>query len=355
MHAAAPSRRAFTLVELTVSLAVASLLLAALGSLMMSAARAVPTGTSPAERTIAASATLDQLTADLTMATAITQAGANTITVTVPDRTGDAVPDTIQYAWAATPGTPLYRQVNFLAPLAVLPAVQEFELDYTRRATTRATTSSSESSAAVLASVDPTLLTSQVVPNGSTGYGQTFRPTLPAGATSWSITRVGVRLRDEGSQDGITRVSIRPVDPATGVPTGPVIAEGTINETTLNSSSSFRYVSTPSATGLPVNTTFAVLVTSASGTRPSRLTVATTAAGSANQRYLTTSNNGATWTSNSLGAMNIEVTGTATTASTGTSSSNAIERVLIRLRTSASAHPIEASARLINRPDAPAM
>lgn len=347
------SRRGFTLVEVVVSLGVCGLLMAALGSLVMIGSRALPTGATPAERRIAAAAAVDLLTRDLTAATAVTLAGRNAVGLTVADVTGDGVADTVQYAWAATPGAPLYRQVNALPPLAVLASVQQFDLTYTLRTTATRSTSSSTAAQSLMASSAPLVLT-DFSPNGSAGVGQSFRPTLPSGTSSWSITRVGVRMRDDGTQDGVTQIALRLVDPGTNLPTGPLIATATINETSLDSNSVLRFVSTPAASGLPPGVSVAVLVTSASGTRPSRVLVSTLGVTPANQRYLRSSDNGATWSGQALGSMSFEVYGTTTAVTSSSGSVESVESVLVRLMPDASGTPIEAAARTVNRPAAPA-
>jgi hypothetical protein len=348
-------RRAFSLLELLLALSISTTLLAALGSLLVFALRAVPTGSSPAERALSAAAALEQISADLAVAISVTQAAGNAITFTVPDRTGDNIPDTIQYAWNAlnSPGEPLYRSVNNAPPTILIPSVEQFTLAYTLRTTTSTSSSSSASSESLLASSDSLLSLTGVVPNGTTALGQTFRPTLPTGTASFSITRIAIRARDDGSQDGSLRIAIRPVD-AAGLPTGPTIAQGIINETSLDSSNAFRSVSTPGAVGLPPSTTFAILITSASGTRPAQVFTRLLAAGSANQRYLTSSNNGTSWTSNATGAINFQVYGTTSSNSSSTTTSTAIDAIDIHLRPDPNAAPLQSAVRVINRPTMPA-
>lgn len=335
-------------------MAISTLLLGSLASLTLVATRALPTGRSDAERTLAAAAAVDQLTADLTYATAITNAHRNAITFTVPDRTGDGVADSIQYAWsAASPPSPLYRAVNGGEPAAIVSDVRDFALAYDLASISTTTSTPSTAAESTLASADPTLLTSLVVPNGTNAFGQTFRPGISAGST-FTITRAAVRLRDRGGQDGVTRLEIRVCDPATGLPTGPRLASATIDERTLNSLTSWRTVTFRGLVALPANTTFALLVSSAVGTEPSELVVRTDVTSSANQRYITSTNGGASWTVRSTGVMNFQVFGTVTTTTSVGTTTQTLERVALRLRTTEHATPLHAAARTLNRPTMPA-
>src|SRR4030042_90434 len=64
-------RRGFTLVELTVSIAITSVLMLAMGSAMLVASRAVPDARSPAGATVYAPQAVEQLVTELQYATSI--------------------------------------------------------------------------------------------------------------------------------------------------------------------------------------------------------------------------------------------------------------------------------------------
>ncbi len=91
-------RRAFTLVETVTSMAISSILLLAMGSTIVVAARAVPSGDETVIREGAVERGLAVMESDIEIATAITS-GPGGIELAVPDRDGDRTPDTITYEW----------------------------------------------------------------------------------------------------------------------------------------------------------------------------------------------------------------------------------------------------------------
>jgi type II secretory pathway pseudopilin PulG len=89
-------RRAFTLVETTVAVAVSSILLLSLGSVIVVAARAVPTGREQVVVSGGIERALAVLQADLEEATEIDLVGS-TLAMAVPDRDADGVPEVIEF------------------------------------------------------------------------------------------------------------------------------------------------------------------------------------------------------------------------------------------------------------------
>jgi hypothetical protein len=69
------------------------------------------------------------MAAELQYATAINQRSATLIEFTVPDRSGDGVPETIRYEWSGVPAIPLTDSTTRRAPVAVLaddPRIRSF-------------------------------------------------------------------------------------------------------------------------------------------------------------------------------------------------------------------------------------
>src|SRR5439155_275969 len=95
VRAGSHSLPGFTLVEMAVSLAVVSVLMVALGSVVVIAAKALPAAAGPGEVSLAAGAALDTFTSELRYATAITEATLTSVTFTVADRNNDGNPETI--------------------------------------------------------------------------------------------------------------------------------------------------------------------------------------------------------------------------------------------------------------------
>ncbi|MDO8631262.1 MAG: prepilin-type N-terminal cleavage/methylation domain-containing protein [Phycisphaerales bacterium] len=123
-------RRAFTLVELMLSMAVMTVLLGGLASAMMIASRAVPDRSTPLGATLDSAYAADQLAAELFVAKTFTVRSATAVEFTVADRNNDTVDETIRYEWSGAPGAPLTRKYNIAAAVTVLSDVNEFGLGY---------------------------------------------------------------------------------------------------------------------------------------------------------------------------------------------------------------------------------
>jgi prepilin-type N-terminal cleavage/methylation domain-containing protein len=92
-----PACRGFTLIETVVALAVSSVLLLALGSTVLLASRAVPSGNETVIAEAEIQRSLAVMSSDIEVATAISATSG--LILTVPDRDGDGNPDTIEYSW----------------------------------------------------------------------------------------------------------------------------------------------------------------------------------------------------------------------------------------------------------------
>jgi hypothetical protein len=155
------------------------------------------------------------------------------VTFTVPDQNGDGLPDTIRYAWAGA-GTPLMRTFNGLpSPAAsVLDNVQAFNMNFLTRTMQPAIVESAEQVLCAYAPGSPPT----TVPVSKTSWGaQYFKPTLPANAISWKITRIRLMVQ-KGSVAGNVTFPITMVD-ATQKPTSTTLGTYTVNSSTFPSGS----------------------------------------------------------------------------------------------------------------------
>src|SRR5581483_935801 len=123
--------RAFTLIEMVVSLAVLSILVVVLGSALTLALKANGTGATNASDSFTAGDVADRITADLNVADNFTdRSTATAVTFTVPDRNNDGLDETIRYALS---GTTLSRQYNGGTAVALASNVKSFSLSYLTR------------------------------------------------------------------------------------------------------------------------------------------------------------------------------------------------------------------------------
>lgn len=231
--------RALSLVEMVLSLVILSIVMLGAQSAMIIAARAAPTARSVSEITSQSAGVIDQLTADLQYAKTFTTMSATTVAFTVPDRTGDGQPETIRYEWAGTAGSALTRQFNTNAPVVLAPAVHTFNLIYEKRSRT-GTAGNNEGSETILASYDSSSSLKSAAVTSSNWRGQHFAPSLPPDAISWRVTRVYFKARIKGSNQGETRVQIRPA--VGGKPSSVVLGETMMFENTLTSSFAWKEI-----------------------------------------------------------------------------------------------------------------
>ena len=215
-------RSGFTLLELVISLSVSSILLLAIGSAIMMAAKAVPDPDTPDNDTALPARVAADIAAELQLALSFIFRDADTVEFTVADRTGDTIAETIRYDWSGTAGDPLTRQYNGGPVTKVIGAAEEFELLYD---TTIVNEQEIQESAEVL-------LDSLVSPLESNAYtivptlwvGQYIQPSLPAGATSWTVTEVQLQAQDSPSAGHAVWIQLRPADPG-GLPTPSVLEQ----------------------------------------------------------------------------------------------------------------------------------
>lgn len=239
-----------TLIELTMSLAVVSIIVLALGSLVFVAAKGMANdssnvGSDATTARSAASLVMD----DLKMATAVTEQTANAVTMTVPDRDGDGSPETIRYSWTGTAGDPLMRTYNGRTASIVAANVRSLNFSYlTKTVGKPAPVTSAEKSMAIHSggTVTTTGLTS------TAWCAEYFKPSLTSTSTTsttgWTISRVQVLLQRNLLALGTITVSIYYADSAKK-PTGGALQTQTASIVNILSSGTqwveFSYSSPP--------------------------------------------------------------------------------------------------------------
>jgi hypothetical protein len=110
----------------------ASIVLAGLASALLVANSAIDPGL-PSSVQANASSVTQRIRGDLQFSTGFTERTSRTLTMTVPDRTGDGIPDTIRYAWSGNSGDPLTVSLNEQAAETLLADVQTFDLSFLTR------------------------------------------------------------------------------------------------------------------------------------------------------------------------------------------------------------------------------
>lgn len=272
------ARRAFTLLELTVSVLVIGILLGGMASAVIVASRAMPDRQTELLAGLDAGDVVEQFAGELRCAVSILSAGPRELTFTVPDRNSDSQPETIQYQWSGTVGDPLRRTYNGVAA-DVQPKVFTFELTYGSYLKTQAEPLPPvEGSETLLYSYDTIWNLTYGVVDTSRSFATCFQPSLPSNAVSWSVSRVALVL----SQDNLATAKLRlrlALPDTNGHPTGTTVDTLSIDESSLPSFPSWRTFSFSAARNLAPGTPLcleATLDTSGSGTTAARLLYRTT-------------------------------------------------------------------------------
>jgi prepilin-type N-terminal cleavage/methylation domain-containing protein len=244
------NRSAFTLVELVISLAIATILLAGMTSALFLATRAMPGDARLVDQLAAETVTACDLTSELSYACHIVERGVRGVTFTVPDRNADGSPECIRYRWSGTPGDALMRQYNYGTTVAVLPDVREFALTYDVVEVDEEYTGLPVESAETLLSSRTSATWSQnFAIKDKAWIGQYFCPSFPAAALTWKVTRLQVRARSKGATNGVVAVQLRPAL-ASNLPDTQVLDQALMYENKLISSYRWEEFAFTNASGL---------------------------------------------------------------------------------------------------------
>ncbi len=288
-------RGGFTLLEVSLSLVIVSVIMIAIGSSILLASKAIPSSDSPPQCTNRAASEAEYMSSELKYALTVTQRTANSITFTVPDRSGDGLAEEIRYAWSGTPGDSILRWYNGGDAAAVLEDVHSFEMLYDIETISQQVTSKIKSFQTILRGFNNIEVFSNYPIRDDRWVGQYFKPNLPASAVSWSITKVATYVAASGSATGVSNVQIRSATPG-GFPGMNVLDEVTLYENTLSPSVyTFREFIFDSATDIPADQGAALVIAHVSGDESCQVPVRVSWSGSPNMHYVETDNYGITW------------------------------------------------------------
>lgn len=256
---------AFTLLELVTSLVILSILMIGMMSAVRIASRALDNGTGASQRTNQTAQVIEQVVSDLGGAISFSEQTDRAVTFTVSDRDGDATEETIRYAWSGDAGDPLTLAYNGQQAVAIAPDVRQFNLTYLLKIVEPAIVTGGE---AVLIYHDDVpgggLFTHAI--NKNKAFAIYFKPTLPADTESWAVTRIKLMAKKVkgGSGDGVMNVKVTTTD-ADGKPTGTVLDQTTLNESSL--STDYNWIDIPfnSLDSLDPNQGYAVVIEYVSG------------------------------------------------------------------------------------------
>ena len=125
-------RQGFTLIELLVSTAMAAILMSGLATTLFLASQAARFDSS-IDNAWEAGTIIESMAHDLSIAQSFTEWTPTAVTFTVPDRNGDAVPETIRYSWSGIVEDPLVKELNGQSTI-IADGVDQLDFSYVTRA-----------------------------------------------------------------------------------------------------------------------------------------------------------------------------------------------------------------------------
>lgn len=318
-------RRAFTLIELAVSLTVMALVMIALGSVLTLLGRAIPTERESLKDTNAnaarAASAFESLASDLVLASGVRDLSSTaqaftdaqgrqafrSITFTVPDRDADAAPELLTLRWSA--GSPLTLTTNGGEARTVIDNVQDFSVRWeTQTDTDPGKPGAPVEGSEVLLAAYNGATASELALTLSNQIQQVFTAWLPGDAISWRVTRARIELRYQTLSIGTLNVSLFRASTTTRRATGTALASAVLLETALSASSAYTTINlSSSSTFAPGELASIVLAPVVLG--GSRIRYATTGIPDDYANIATTANAGTSWTPASDGSINYEVWG----------------------------------------------
>lgn len=346
------ARRGFTLVELVVSMGIASALMAGVGASMLIASRAVPSAQGPSSVIVATGTVVSKVMAELQYATSVTARSATMIEFTLADRDSDGVEELIRYEWSGTAGAPLTRQLNAGTAITICTDVRDFVLSYDLDPISALATSGNESGETILRSYGQLLHAESFSITSGSWCGQYFFPVLPADAVSWRVTRVRLYGRTSGTSDGECRVQLQTATSG-GLPSGTLLEEKMMLESGFLSGLGAQTFEFSTVSGLSPTAGLCLVVKWIYGETACQLYGYHEGASSSDSILVASTDSGATWTAPSGYGLKYIVYGTVTTSGTPEAVTvYLLDRVNIRLRTGSDANTtVESGVPLFNTPE----
>jgi len=257
--------RGHTLLEMTLSLALLSMVMMSVGSAVLFASSVTPKESDPGVTLAVDSRALNQIAEDLAVARYMVSKSDHSVSFIVSDRTGDGNPDRITYAWSGTYGDPLTYQLNNNNTIKLISAVAVFDLsyDYTQTSKTLPVATSLGSEKTIDAYTTSTSGSTRAV-RPMEWFGQVVTPALSVEAIGFVPTKLKFIGQRDSTSDGIALFELR--DRTSASPGSTVYASSTILESALSSSRAWYETSFADAGAVASGQDLALMFSYKSGT-----------------------------------------------------------------------------------------
>jgi len=301
------------------SMIILAILMLAMNGVIMLAAKAAPDGKTRSSNLVQTSKAVETLDNDLRFATSVISLTATSVELKAPDMDGNGMTDRVKYSWTGVAGDPLLRQYargdvatntyTYGTAVTVASGVQEFALVADKRSIQATQTYTTGAEQLLNSNWGATSLVSTAI-TSSNFVGQYIKPSLPANAVSWAITRVQFQARSDGTAVGQTNVVISPATSG-NVPSG-TLASYTLSESLLTSSFATYTATFSSTKTLSPNQGACVLFQWVSDTQSCDIQYQTSLS-LTGFNEITSNNGGSSWSSQGSQSLNCAIYGTVTT------------------------------------------
>ena len=340
-------RPGFTLVELVVGMITLSILMLAVSAAIGLASRAMPGAENPSSAALQAAAATDRIGAELETAVYIVEHSQNTIAFTVADRNGDGLPERIRYAWSQAPGDPLTRQYNGGSVTALVDNVQQFVLVPEIRSVTEAYPGAGveDTFDSLLVNNDSGWGLSDLDVRSDRWPGQHFAMNLPSDSMGWRPTRVRfVARRAFFSSSSSVQLQPAGLDPFLK-PTATVLQSQVMDGSTLPTNYGWREFSFDGLDRVAPANAICLVLQHLSGT------ASATVQANAGSGFLSSSDQGLTWTYNSTKSLRCQLYGKVTQPGpTQYAVTQYLLGLRIALKAAAVGREVETAAQTLNQP-----
>lgn len=340
--------RAYSLIELTVSLAIVSILVTAIGSLIILASKAIPRDDGVFAAALGGAGLAEELIDDAAFALVFNEVSKTAVEFTLADRTGDGKEEVVRYAWSGTSGQPLMRTINGSSPIIVLPDVRSLEFSATTRPGSVFLGSDQSASSGDIQEYDSALPLSQQVTN-SNWFGFYCPPPQASGATGWRITRGRGKLLRSGSGGGTGDVQLRKPK-ADGTPSTTVYASAAFNEDNLGVLPSWQTFNLDSGV-VPAGQGICIVIRGTNGSNATGVSYFSSLGIPVGTVGMASTNSGSTWTTYGSTCALHDIDGTVYLTSEGLVARDYVDFLTVRIRAGASQTAIEKTIRPLNRPE----
>lgn len=309
------ARRAFTLIEMALSLSLVGIVLISLSTMLALTMEAAPRPDDPATVTRDVSFPVDLMAEELSSAISIISVSPHAIRFRIADRDGDDLPDTIAYEWSGKEGSPMTRTVNAEKPVEIISSV--FDADFSAPTESHELTTTMadigtnfehelSTSTSVLGGILTMLNSRLETLNTGEGYFQVLPiSSVPADALFWVPEYVEVPL-ESNNGSGRVRLELRIEDNLS--PTNTAVASKVIKTSDFGSESWVR-LPVGGNLRLPPETKLGVMVVSISGNRAVKTRIFQQFLFPHNPASRYTNNSGSTWSASVTTRLGFRVRG----------------------------------------------